>query len=74
MPPRIFVYGMEGIGKSTFASQAPKPIFNQTEGGLDESNFYIRRFWFRLTLIRIMPCRAPWETDRFLITGLVLIE
>jgi hypothetical protein len=36
MPPRIFVYGTEGIGKSTFASQAPKPIFVQTEDGLDE--------------------------------------
>lgn len=35
-PPRILVYGTEGIGKSTFASQAPKPIFIQTEDGLDE--------------------------------------
>jgi hypothetical protein len=30
------VYGTEGIGKSTFGSQAPKPIFIQTEDGLDE--------------------------------------
>jgi hypothetical protein len=36
MPPRIFVYGTEGIGKSYFASQSPKPIFIQTEDGLDE--------------------------------------
>ena len=35
-PPRILVYGTEGIGKSTFGSQAPKPIFIQTEDGLDE--------------------------------------
>jgi hypothetical protein len=35
-PPRILVYGTEGIGKSTFASEAPKPIFVQTEDGLDE--------------------------------------
>jgi hypothetical protein len=35
-PPRILAYGTEGIGKSTFASQAPKPIFVQTEDGLDE--------------------------------------
>lgn len=33
-PPRIFIYGVEGIGKSTFASQAPSPIFIQTEDGL----------------------------------------
>lgn len=33
-PPRILVYGTEGIGKSTFASEAPKPVFVQTEDGL----------------------------------------
>ena len=36
MPPRLMVYGTEGIGKSTLASQAPKPVFVQTEDGLDE--------------------------------------
>jgi len=36
MPPRILTYGTEGIGKSTLASQAPKPIFVPTEDGLDE--------------------------------------
>jgi hypothetical protein len=35
-PPRILIYGTEGIGKSTFASQSPNPIFVQTEDGLDE--------------------------------------
>lgn len=35
-PPRLLVYGVEGIGKSTFGSQAPKPVFIQTEDGLDE--------------------------------------
>ena len=33
-PPRLFVYGLQGIGKSTFAAQAPKPIFIPTEDGL----------------------------------------
>jgi hypothetical protein len=36
LPPRIVLYGTEGIGKSTFASQAPKPVFIQTEDGLGE--------------------------------------
>lgn len=36
MPPRLIVYGTEGIGKSTFASEAPRPIFIQTEDGLSE--------------------------------------
>lgn len=32
--PRILVYGVEGIGKSTFAAGASKPIFITTEDGL----------------------------------------
>ncbi|HNX25796.1 MAG TPA: ATP-binding protein [Phycisphaerae bacterium] len=35
-PPRLMVYGIEGIGKSTLASQAPKAIFIPTEDGLDQ--------------------------------------
>jgi len=34
MAPRIMIYGPEGVGKSTFAASAPKPIFVQTEDGL----------------------------------------
>lgn len=37
-PPRIVVYGTHGIGKSTFAAQAPSPVFIQTEEGLDAIN------------------------------------
>lgn len=36
MPPRIMVYGTEGVGKSSCASRAPRPIFIQTEDGLNE--------------------------------------
>jgi hypothetical protein len=36
MPPRILVFGTEGIGKSTFASHMPKPIFVQCEDGLSQ--------------------------------------
>lgn len=41
-PPRIFLYAVEGIGKTTFAANAPAPIFIQTEDGLgsiDASRF-----------------------------------
>ncbi len=34
-PPRIVLYGVHGIGKSTFASGAPSPVFIPTEEGLD---------------------------------------
>lgn len=33
-PPRIIVYGGPGLGKSTFAANAPKPIFINMENGL----------------------------------------
>lgn len=35
-PPRILLHGGEGVGKSTFGSQTPRPIFIQTEDGLDQ--------------------------------------
>jgi len=30
------IYGVEGVGKSTFGARAPKPIFISPEGGTDE--------------------------------------
>jgi hypothetical protein len=35
-PRRMLVYGTAGVGKSTFATCAPKPIVLQTEDGLNE--------------------------------------
>lgn len=34
LPPRIVLAGPEGIGKSTFGSKAPKPVFVSAEDGL----------------------------------------
>lgn len=34
LPPRIVIYGVGGIGKTTFAAMAPSPIFICTEDGL----------------------------------------
>ncbi len=33
-PPRVMLYGVEGIGKTTFAAGTPKPVFIPTEDGL----------------------------------------
>lgn len=33
-PPRVVITGTQGIGKSTFASQFPSPVFLPTEDGL----------------------------------------
>ena len=35
-PRRVMLYGVQGVGKSTWAACAPKPIFLQTEDGLGE--------------------------------------
>jgi hypothetical protein len=33
-PPRILMHGTQGVGKTTFAADAPNPVFIQTEDGL----------------------------------------
>src|SRR5690606_27553337 len=33
-PPRILIFGVSGIGKTTFCADAPNPVFIQTEDGL----------------------------------------
>ena len=35
-PPRLLIYGCEGIGKSSFGAHTPTPIFIPTEDGLDQ--------------------------------------
>lgn len=41
-PRRVLLYGVHGIGKSTFGASAPQPVFLQTEDGL--SNIDCARF------------------------------
>jgi hypothetical protein len=62
IPPRTLIYGPHKIGKSTFASQAPAPIFIQTEDGLDSidsSAFPLCKTW-----ADVMACiSALYEGD-----------
>ena len=47
-PHRIVLYGVEGIGKTTFAADAPKPIFIPTEDGcgrFDVDRFPLAESW-----------------------------
>ena len=37
-PVKTVLYGPEGIGKSTFASHFPSPVFIDTEGGTKRLN------------------------------------
>ena len=48
-PLKIVIYGPEGIGKSTFASKFPDPLFIDTEGGT--SNLDIKR----------IKCSKSWD-------------
>jgi hypothetical protein len=36
LQPRLFVYGPGGVGKSTFGSRLPRPIFIDIDKGIDE--------------------------------------
>ncbi|OGS40511.1 MAG: hypothetical protein A3K77_00770 [Euryarchaeota archaeon RBG_13_31_8] len=47
-PPRILLYGTQGIGKSTFGANSPNPIFIPTEDGLTNINvaqFPLAKSW-----------------------------
>lgn len=48
-PLKVVIYGAEGIGKSTFASQFPEPLFLDTECGTSSLN------------IRRVKCGSSWE-------------
>ena len=45
---KVVIYGPEGIGKSTFASQFPEPVFIDTEGStkdMDVARFEKATSW-----------------------------
>lgn len=49
-PQKVVIYGPEGIGKTTFASQFPDPLFIDTEGGTNQ-----------LDVARIDPAPQSWN-------------
>jgi adenylate kinase family enzyme len=55
-PRRLMCYGTPGIGKSTFAAQADKPIFIPTEDGLGEIDCH--RFPQATTLAQVLDAIA----------------
>ena len=51
---KVLVYGPEGIGKSTFASRFPEPVFIDTEGStkdMDVSRFEKASSWTMLMAV-----------------------
>lgn len=63
---KIAIYGPEGIGKSTFASQFPDPLFTDTEGstkGLDVKRFDKPSSWEMLkSQILYVKTNRPCKT------------
>ncbi len=60
-PPRLMIYGTEGIGKSTLASRAPKPIFIQTEDGLGEIDCH--KFPLAKSLVEVLGALAELHSE-----------
>lgn len=82
-PHRILLYGTAGIGKSTFGSMAPSPIFVPTEdrqGHLDCDAFFKRRVPARCTsLEEFMACigtlyNEPHKYDTVVVDTLDWLE
>jgi len=80
-PPRITIFGVAGIGKTSFGASAPNPVFLQTEDGLssiDAPSFGVLR-----TFEEILETSGPiskrqatakatlprWKTGGFCSTG-----
>lgn len=66
-PPRVLIYGVEGVGKSSFAADAPSPIFIGTENGtseLDVARFPEPQNWHevREALLELTTTRHDYQT------------
>lgn len=61
-PPRIIIYGVAGIGKTTMLSQAPDPILIQTEDGAGVID--VPRFPLARTFDDIMAALTTLANDK----------
>lgn len=66
-PLRVVVYGPEGIGKSTFASMFPNPVFIDTEGStnlLDVARFEPPKDWsvFLMEIHAVIQNKGQFST------------
>jgi hypothetical protein len=76
-PPRLLLYGGEGIGKSTFGAGTPKPIFIQTEDGLDEidtAKFPLAASFEEVTAALDELAREPHEFETVVVDSVDWLE
>jgi adenylate kinase family enzyme len=69
-PRRVMLYGTHGIGKSTFASCASKPVFLQTEDGLGEIS--CDKFPLATTFERVVKALSELYTEKHLYCTVVV--
>lgn len=76
--PKIVVYGVGGIGKTTFAAGAPKPIFAFTEegqGSLDVHRFTdVIKNWLDLVACAQLLYNEEHDYDTFVIDSIDFAE
>jgi len=76
--PRIItLYGVPGIGKSTWASQAPNPVFIQTESGLDDigvDRFPLATSWASVKAQLTQLCQTDHRYKTVVIDSLSSLE
>ncbi len=76
-PRRIILYGVDGIGKSTLASNAPSPIFIPTEDGLadiDCESFPHAKSWPEVKQHLTALCKEKHEYKTVVIDSLDWLE
>lgn len=61
-PQRTMLYGIPGVGKSTFGSMAPAPIFIQTEDGL--GHLSVDKFPLARSVGDVMQCIADLYQEK----------
>ena len=64
-PPRLLIYGTEGIGKTTFAAHAPHPVFIQTEDGVDAIDCHAFPLAHRLEDVRAALAELHSESHEY---------
>lgn len=76
-PIRAMIYGQRGVGKTTFASQAPNPIFIAAEDGtahLDVARFPIPKTWEELVACMSVLAKEKHDYQTVVIDSLDWIE
>jgi len=69
-PPRLLIYGVQGIGKTEFCSNAPNPVFVLTEDGLGKNG--VDAFPLSKNLEDVMNCFSSLAVEQHNFKTLVL--